>query len=79
MLIKVECDIYLVWLEIFQQFAFFFQVNLSVCPCVRVSVCSLLTYRLNVFLPPFPIVGCPIFLEIRNPWGKSNGKKWSQI
>ena len=23
-----------------------------------------------VFLPPFPQVGCPIFFEIRNPWGK---------
>ena len=42
----------------------------SVCPCVCPSVCSLLRYRLNVFLPPFPEVGCPIFLEIRNPWGK---------
>ena len=25
---------------------------------------------LTVFLPPLPKVGCPIFLEIRNPWGK---------
>ena len=25
---------------------------------------------LTVFLPPLPEVGCPIFLEIRNPWGK---------
>ena len=23
-----------------------------------------------VFLPPLPEVGCPIFLEIRDPWGK---------
>ena len=23
-----------------------------------------------VFLPPLPEVGCPICLEIRNPWGK---------
>ena len=23
-----------------------------------------------VILPPFPEVGCQIFLEIRNPWGK---------
>ena len=37
---------------------------------VRLSVCSLLRYRLNVFLPPLPEVGCQIFLEIRNPWGK---------
>ena len=26
--------------------------------------------ELTVFLPPLPEVGCPIFLEIRNPWGK---------
>ena len=38
----------------------------SVCLCV----CSLVRYRLNVFLPPLPEVGCSIFLEIRNPWGK---------
>ena len=25
---------------------------------------------LTVFLPPLPKVGYPIFLEIRNPWGK---------
>ena len=42
----------------------------SKCPSVRLSVCSLLRYRLNVFLPPLPEVKCPIFLEIRNPWGK---------
>ena len=41
-------------------------VHMSVC----LSVCSLLRYRLTVFLPPLPEVGCPIFLEIRNPWGK---------
>ena len=45
-------------------------VRLSVCLCVCLSVCSLLRYRLTVFLPPLPEVGCPIFLEIRNPWGK---------
>ena len=27
-------------------------------------------YHLTVFLPTLPEVGCPIFLEIRNPWGK---------
>ena len=37
---------------------------------VRLSVCSLLSYRLTVFLPPLPEVGCQISLEIRNPWGK---------
>ena len=46
----------------------------SKCPSVRLSVClcvrSLLRYRLTIFLPPFPEVGCPILLEIRNPWGK---------
>ena len=41
----------------------------SKCPSVRLSVCSVLRYSLNVFLPPLPEVGCPIFLEIRNPWG----------
>ena len=45
-------------------------VHLYVRPSVRLSVCSLLRYRLTVFLPPLPEVGCPIFLEIRNPWGK---------
>ena len=42
----------------------------SVSLSVRVCVCSLLRYRLNVFLPPLPKIGCPIFLEIQNPWGK---------
>ena len=50
-------------------------VCLSVCP----SLCSLLRYRLNVFLSPLPGVGCPTFLEVPNPWGKSNGKKRSQM
>ena len=45
-------------------------VRLSVRLCVRPFVCSLLRYRLNVFLPPLPEVECPIFLEIQNPWGK---------
>ena len=45
-------------------------VRLYVCLCVCLSVCSLLRYRLTVFFPPLPEVGCPIFLEIRNPWGK---------
>ena len=34
------------------------------------SLFSLLRYRLTVFSPPLPEVGCPIFLEIRNPLGK---------
>ena len=41
----------------------------SVCVCVCMSV-HFVRYRLTVFLPPLPEVGCPIFLEIRNPWGK---------
>ena len=45
-------------------------VRLSVCLSVCPSVCSLLRYRLSIFLPPLPEVGCPIFLEIRNPWVK---------
>ena len=42
----------------------------SVCVCVCPSICSLLRYRLTVFLHPLPVVGCPICLEIWNPWGK---------
>ena len=42
----------------------------SKCPYVCLCVCSLLRYRLNVLLSPLPKVGCPTFLEIRNPWGK---------
>ena len=42
----------------------------SICPYICVSACSLLRYPLTVFLPPLPKVGCKIFLEIRNPWGK---------
>ena len=38
--------------------------------CVCVCVCSLLRYHLTVYLPPLPEVGCPIFLEIPNSWGK---------
>ena len=45
-------------------------VRLWTCVSVCVSVCSLLKYRLTVCLPPLPKVGCPILLEIRNPWGK---------
>ena len=45
-------------------------VRLCVCPSVCPCVCSLLRYRLNVFLPPLNKVGCPVFLEFRNPWGK---------
>ena len=42
----------------------------SVCVSICLSLCSRLRYCLNVFLPPLPKVGCPIFLEIRNPWRK---------
>ena len=45
-------------------------ISRNVCLFVCLSLCSLLRYRLNVFLPPLPEVGCPIFFEIRNPWGK---------
>ena len=55
--------------------AFYKSICPSVCTSVRLSVClsvcSLLRYRLTVFLPPLPEVGCPVFLEIRNPWGKA--------
>ena len=62
---------------------------MSVRLSVRPFVCSLLRYRLNVFLPPLPEVGCPKSLEIRNPWGKVMERsgltfehlvwKWSKI
>ena len=45
-------------------------VRLSVRLSDRVFVCSLLRYRLTVFLPPLPKVRSPIFIEIRNPSGK---------
>ena len=33
-------------------------------------ICLLLRYCLNVFFPPLLKVGCPKFLELRNPWEK---------
>ena len=67
----------------------FLYVELSVCLFVCPSVCSLLRYRLNVFLPPLPKFKCPIPLEIRNPWEKVMERsglrfeqffwKWSKI
>ena len=49
---------------------------MSVCLSVRLFTFEVQFKRL---FAPLPKVECPIFLEIRNPWGKSNGKKWSQI
>ena len=49
-------------------------VRLSVCLCV----CSLLRYRLTVFLPPLPKSDVQYFKDSES-LGKSNGKKWSQI
>ena len=49
---------------------FFLLVKMSVRVCVRLSISSLLRYRLKVFLPPLPEVRCPKGLEIWNPWGK---------
>ena len=54
----------------FSMLSISWHVHMCVCLSVCLSVCSLLRYRLTVFLPPLPKVGCPIFLEIRNPWGK---------
>ena len=61
----------------------------SVCGSVCPFVCSLLSYRLNVFFPPLHKVGCQIFLEIQNHWGKVMERsglrskffvwKWSKI
>ena len=47
------------------------RVAMSVCVCVCVFVCPFCPYmHLCICLPPLPEVGCPKFLEIRNPWGK---------
>ena len=53
-------------------------MNIFVWNCLKsqrkksffLSFFSLLRYPLTVFLLPLPKVGCPIFLEIQNPWGK---------
>ena len=47
----------------------------SKCPYVCLSVCvcvCLLTFEVPFkrLFAPLPKVGCPIYLEIRNPWGK---------
>ena len=47
----------------------------SKCPSVCLFVCvsvRVFTFEVpfNGLLPPLPEVGCPIFLEIQNPWGK---------
>ena len=52
---------------------------MSVCVSVCLSVCSLLRYRLNVFLPPLPKVGCPKLLEIQNHWGKYRKEEVSDL
>ena len=49
------------------------------CPYVCLFVRHTFSLRLTVFLPPLPEVWCPNVLDFWNPWGKSNGKKWSQI
>ena len=49
-------------------------ISQNVRMCVCLSVCLFVRHtfslRLTVFLPPLPEIKCPIFLEIRNPWGK---------
>ena len=44
--------------------------KIAVAKKVFTDFFSICVPRLDVFLPPLPEVGCPIFLEIRNPWGK---------
>ena len=51
-------------------------VCVSVCPCVRLSVCSLLRYSLNLILLALPKIGC--FRDLES-LGKSSGMKWSQV
>ena len=50
-------------------------VRLSVCLCV----CSLLRYRLTVFLPPTSRSRMSYIFKDSESLGKNNGKKWSQI
>ena len=47
--------------------------------CVCLSVCSLLRYRLNVFLPPTSQSRMSKYFRDSESLGKSNGTKWSQI
>ena len=47
-----------------------FKVDLSVCVCVRPSVCSLFEVLFKRLLPNFPEVQCQNFLDFWNPWGK---------
>ena len=56
--------------KFFVTFNWLSSFSMSVRVFVCLSVCSLLRYRLNLFLPPLPEVGCQHFLDIRNPWGK---------
>ena len=49
--------------------------HMSVC----VSVCSLLRYRLNVFLPPTSQSWMSHIFRDSESLGKSNGKKWSKL
>ena len=53
-----------------QIWTFLFENRLKSLRKKKISLFSLLRYRLTIFLPQLPKVGCPIFLEIRNPWGK---------
>ena len=53
------------WADAFQK-----SICPSVCLFVRLSVCPSVCSLLPVFLLPLPEIGCPIFLEIWNPWGK---------
>ena len=69
--LKSNCHTFFFKASTFWADAFYKSKCPYVCLSVCLSVCTLLRYRLTVFLPPLPEVGCPIFLEIQNPWGKS--------
>ena len=51
----------------------------SFCLSVCVFVCSLLRYRLTVFLPPISRSWMSNIFRDSESLGKSNGKKWSNI
>ena len=52
--------------------AFYNSICPSVCPCVRVFTFEV---PFKCLFAPLPEVGCPILLELRNPWGGKMERK----